>query len=75
MSAFILYNPATHPASSLVSALLSTAPGISIDTGSIDLAYGTGDTFSSDGISNTTSVAFYDGTISGLGIGSGLLLT
>lgn len=75
MPAFTLYNPATDTTSGLVAALLSPTPGISIDTDSIDLTYGTSDSFTSDGISNTASVAFYDGTIPGLGMSSGLLLT
>jgi len=76
MSAFTLYNPTTHTTSSLASALLSAAPGVTINTGSITLKYGTGSDFSSGGTTtDTTSIAFYDGTISSLGIGPGLLLT
>lgn len=76
MSAFTLYNPSTHNPSTLVSALLSSAPGITIDASTINLAYGTGFVFdSSDTETSTTSLSFYDGTIVGLGIGTGLLLT
>lgn len=77
MAAFTLYNPATHTTSGLASALLSATPGITINASSIILGYGTGTSFSSDGSTSadTTSIAFYNGTISGLGIGSGLFLT
>lgn len=73
MSAFTLYNPPAHTTSSLASALLSAASGVTISAGSITLKYGTSSDFSSDGA--TPSIAFYDGTIPSLGIGSGLFLT
>lgn len=76
MSAFTLYNPPTHTTSSLASALLSAASGVTISAGSITLKYGTSSDFSSGyTTTSTSSIAFYDGTIPGLGIGSGLFLT
>lgn len=76
MPTFTLYDPEIHTQSSLTSALLSPSPEIAINTSTIDLKYGTGAAFVDDHIAyNTTSIAFYDGSISGLGIGAGLLLT
>lgn len=75
MAAFTLYNPAIHTLSSLTSALLSSGSGISVTAGSISVKYGTGTAYTDTGSRDTTSVAFYDGSISSLGIGAGLFLT
>lgn len=75
MATFTLYNPASHTLSSVASAVLSAASGITIDAGSISLKYGTGTAFLDTGSQDTTSVAFYDGTITNLGVGAGLFLT
>ena len=75
MPTFTLYDPEIHAKSSLTSALLSPSSGIAINAGTINLKYGTGTAFSGEDEYDTTSIAFYDGSISGLGIGTGLLLT
>lgn len=75
MTAFTLYDPEIHTKSSLTSALLSSSSGITINASAIDLKYGTGTAFLADVTYDTTSIAFYDGSISGLGIDAGLLLT
>ena len=75
MAAFTLYNPAAHTFSSLTSALLSGGSGISVTAGSISVKYGTGTAYTDTGSRDTTSIAFYDGSIPSLGIGAGLFLT
>lgn len=75
MPAFTLYNPATHTLPSLTSALLSSGSGISVTAGSISVKYGTGIAFTDTGSRDTTSIAFYDGSIPSLGIGAGVFLT
>lgn len=67
MSVFSIYDPAVHTTSSLVNALLATSSGLVVNTSSFLLKSG------SDG--DTPSLSFYDGTLSALGIGAGLLLT
>jgi len=82
MAAFTLYDPATHSLSSLTSALLSPSSGISIDISSIQLKYGETTDFGSFDLQTPdfefptkTSLSFYDGSITELGIGAGLFLT
>ncbi len=75
MSTFTLYNPAIHTLPSLTSALLSSGSGISVTAGSISVKYGTGIAFTDTGSRDTTSIAFYDGSIPSLGIGAGVFLT
>ncbi|HIJ90339.1 MAG: choice-of-anchor L domain-containing protein [Desulfobulbaceae bacterium] len=76
MSVFTLYNPATHSLSSLTGALLSASSGITVDAASISLKYGSGTAYDDYYTPRTTSsISFYDGSISSLGVGAGLLLT
>lgn len=75
MPTFTLYDPAIHTLPGLTSALLSSGSGITVTAGSINLKYGTGTAFTDTDVRDTTSIAFYDGTIAGLGIGAGLFLT
>jgi hypothetical protein len=73
MAAFTTYSSATHALSTLTSALLSTASGIQVDAASIVLRYGSGISYSSS--TTASSLSFYDGSLTDLGIGAGLLLT
>lgn len=76
MATYTLYSPATHSLSSLTNTLLSVSSGITVDAASISLKYGSGTDYSDYLTPQTTSsISFYDGSISSLGIDSGLLLT
>lgn len=74
MSAYTLYDPATHTPTSLVNTLLAPTPGLTIVPGSIQIIYGNG-TVHGTSPRPTSSIAFYDGSLTTLGIGAGLLLT
>ncbi|HWI81550.1 choice-of-anchor L domain-containing protein, partial [Ramlibacter sp.] len=65
--AFLAYDPATHNLNSLVSAIFAGAGGVSLVPGSVAVRYGT--------IEGQASLSFYDGSLTALNIGSGLLLT
>ncbi|MDH5553101.1 MAG: choice-of-anchor L domain-containing protein, partial [Nitrosomonas sp.] len=82
MSAFTLYDSTTQTPSDLTAALLTSASGIIIDTASINLKFGIATDFGAfDPVTleftttETPSISFYDGSITSLGIGAGLLLT
>jgi len=70
---FTLYDPATHSLTQLVNAVLGSSSGIAVVPGSITLKYGT--ELDADSPGSTTSLSFYDGSVTALGIGAGLLLT
>lgn len=61
---FTSYQPESNTLNDLTNALLATNAGIEIDTSSIVL-----------NASANSAVNFYDGSLSGIGIGAGLLLT
>lgn len=65
--AFLAYDPATHNLNSLVSAIFAGAGGVSLVPGSVAVRYGT--------IEGQASLSFYDGSLTALNIGAGLLLT
>jgi hypothetical protein len=67
MSTFSAFNPATQPASSLVSAIFGGSSGVALVPESITVRYGT--------LDGQPSISFYDGSLTALGIGAGLLLT
>ncbi len=75
MPTFQSYDPGTQSALTAVNALLAANPGIAVDAASIRLRYGKA--FAGDNSETVlrSSVSLYDGSISGLSIGSGLLLT
>jgi Ca2+-binding RTX toxin-like protein len=60
---FSPYAPATNAAASLANAILAGVPGLTINAGSVTYTGGDG------------QGSFYDGSIAGLGIGAGVLLT
>lgn len=65
---FVAYDPALHDQNALVSAIFAGSGGVTLVPGSVAVGYGTGP----DG---ETSLSFYNGSIPGLNIGAGLLLT
>jgi hypothetical protein len=75
MPTFQSYDPGTQSALTAVNALLAANPGIVVDAASIRLRYGKA--FANDDSSGSlrSSVSLYDGSIPGLSIGPGLLLT
>lgn len=73
MSTFTLYSPERNTPRQLVELLLAPNPGLAVVASSPALVYGSGVDGSSAG--TTTSISIYDGSIPGLGIGAGLLLT
>lgn len=82
MATFTVYDPAVHLLESLPAALMSPASGISIDVSSIQLKYGKSIDFDSFDLEmpdlellTKASLSFYDGSITELGIGTGLFLT
>jgi len=60
---FVPFDPASGGAANLASAILAGVPGLTINAGSVTYAGGNG------------QGSFYDGSIAGLGIGKGVLLT
>ena len=75
MPTYTLYNPSSNTPAQLAGLLLAGDSGISIVASSVLLKYGTGIADEATGTRDTTSVSYYDGSISALGIGPGLLLT
>jgi len=80
MANFTTYNSGTMTAATLVNALLAANSNLTIDPASIQLVYGTSSSYTSDATGNytyvdTPSVSLYDGGLSELGIGAGVLLT
>jgi hypothetical protein len=75
MPTFQSYDPGTQSALTAVNALLATNPGIVVDTTSIRLRYGKAYANDDSTGSLRSSVSLYDGSIPGLSIGPGLLLT
>jgi len=84
MATFTEYDPQAHSLASLVEALLADNSGLIVDPPSISLVSGSGldpSIFDEGGVPPegelplATSLSFYDGSIAGLGIGAGLLLT
>lgn len=67
MSTFVPFNPSSQAAGTLVSALFSGSGGVSVVADSVKVRYGTD--------AGQASISFYDGSIAGLNIGAGLLLT
>lgn len=65
---FVAYHPAVHGSNALVSAIFAGSSGVTLVPGSAVVSYGT----DPDGAS---SLSFYDGSITSLNIGAGLLLT
>lgn len=65
---FVAYDPTVHGSNALVSAIFAGSSGVTLVPGSAVVSYGT----DADGAS---SLSFYDGAISSLNIGAGLLLT
>jgi hypothetical protein len=65
---FTTYNPASHTLASLVSAIFGTSAGVTIQPGSISVRHGAPS-------GEASTISFYNGSIAGLNIGSGLLLT
>jgi Ca2+-binding RTX toxin-like protein len=63
MPAFTAYDPSSTPATALTDALVGAAAGITVDPASIQV------------VSAPGSVNLYDGSLTGLGIGSGILIT
>jgi hypothetical protein len=74
---FTPFDPLIHSSAQLVSSLLSAGPALSINPASITLRYGRSDVFDETllQVVQRSSLSFYDGSILGLGLGSGLLLT
>ena len=73
MSTFTRYSPEQNTPRQLVDLLLAPNPGLVIVGASPALVYGIG--IDGTGTDETTSISIYDGSIPGLGIGAGLLLT
>ena len=63
MPVFKAYDSASNTASDLVTALLASSPELTVDTNSIQF------------VGSSGQVSFYDGSLTPLGIGAGILLT
>ena len=66
--AFVTFNPATQAPDALVTSILQNTSGMSLVGGSAMLSYSTP-------AGETSSVSFYDGALTALGVGAGLLLS
>ncbi len=73
MAIFTSYNPDQHQLADLVSAIIGAQSGVQIVPSSIQLVYGIGVSEWDD--EQRASLSFYDGSLTELGIGAGLLLT
>jgi hypothetical protein len=76
--AFTSYDPSVHSHANLLSALVGSGVGLNVDSQSMKVSYGRAQTFSfASGTSalETSSLSFYNGSLSALNIGSGLLLS
>lgn len=73
MATFTLYSPERHTPRQMVDLLLAPNSGLTIVGSSPALVYGRGADGEGEGM--TASISIYDGSIAGLGIGAGLLLT
>lgn len=65
---FVAYDPAVHGSNALVSAIFAGSSGVTLVPGSAIVSYGTD-------AGGASSLSFYDGSITSLNIGAGLLLT
>lgn len=80
MSVFTAFDPTLHSEVSVLSALLASASGIHLVEGSFGLRYGTVYDYT-QGLTaapssyTVSSLSFYDGSLTILGIGAGLLLS
>jgi len=66
--AFTTYNPATNTLESLVTAIFTSSTGVALQAGSVVTRHGAPD-------GEASTISFYNGSISSLNIGAGLLLT
>jgi hypothetical protein len=75
--AFTAFTPSLHTPQQLVEAILVPGTGLTIAPGSVNLEYGEVSSYdaASGATTTETSVSFYDGSLTPLGIGSGILLT
>jgi hypothetical protein len=67
MSTFVTYDPAEDTKAQLVNSFFTGSAGVVLQTNSIVTEFGSNE--------EASPFAFYDGSISGLGIGSGLLIS
>ena len=68
MPTFTTYDPETHTLDELVAAIFTATTGVTLVEGSVSVRHGTP-------AGESSTLSFYDGTIQGLNIGAGLLLT
>lgn len=79
MSVFTAFDPALHSEATVLSSLLVSASGVSLVDGSFSLRYGMVYDYTLSPVAapsyNVSSLSFYDGSLTVLGIDAGLLLS